>query len=164
MENYITKLTWITRIESFIILPRTTDGARWFCKLLSAVAPRKNTKYLTSYQATTPFLLFSAPNYRIQMWETVKQRTFENATKFRSQWEKRNINSALTVVVIQRADTRTPTTTTKKKRKMAVVTGDDDEEPGPLLHRRPSGITAAAAEAIAPLSSASFWEIWTGYS
>jgi len=90
------------------------------------------------------------------MWETVKQRTFENATKFRSQWEKRNINSALTVVVIQRADTRTPTTTTKKKRKMAVVTGDDDEEPGPLLHRRPSGITAAAAEAIAPLSSASF--------
>jgi hypothetical protein len=65
-----------------------------------------------------------------------------------------NRNSELTVVVIQRADTRTPTTTTKKKRKMAVVTGDD-EEPGPLLHRRPSGITAAAAEAIGPLSSAS---------
>lgn len=56
--------------------------------------------------------------------------------------------SALTVVVIQRTDTKTPTTTTKKNRKMAVVTGDD-VEPGPLLHRRPSGITAAAAEAIA---------------
>jgi hypothetical protein len=57
-----------------------------------------------------------------------------------------DINPALTVVVIQRADTRTPTTTTKKKRKMAVVTGDDDE-PDTLL-RRPSG-TAAVAGAVA---------------
>ena len=37
----------------------------------------------------------------------------------------------------------------KKKRKMAVVTGDDGEPAPPLLHRRPSGTAAAAAEAIA---------------
>jgi len=71
-----------------------------------------------------------------------------------------NINPALTVVVIQRADTRTPTTTTKKKRKMAVVTGDD-AEPDTLL-RRPSGITTAGGAVamdrlavIPPLSTAS---------
>jgi hypothetical protein len=54
------------------------------------------------------------------------------------------------VVVIQRAETRTPTTTTKKKRKMAVVTGDDGP---PLLHRRASGTAAAAAVAIARLAA-----------
>ena len=71
-----------------------------------------------------------------------------------------NINPALTEVVIQRADTRTPTTTTTKKRKMAVVTGDD-AEPDTLL-RRPSGITTAGGAVamdrlavIPPLSTAS---------
>nr|BAD25235.1 hypothetical protein [Oryza sativa Japonica Group] len=68
--------------------------------------------------------------------------------KFRKR-RKNKENSELTVVVIQRADTRTPTTTTKKKRKMAVVTGDDDELP-PLHHRRPSGKTAAAEAIAAP--------------
>jgi hypothetical protein len=54
------------------------------------------------------------------------------------------MDSALTVVVIQRADTKTPMTTTKKKRKMAVVTGDE-LDPAPLLHRRPSATAAPAA-------------------
>jgi hypothetical protein len=79
-------------------------------------------------------------------------RTAENATEFRWRWGekvKHQTNSSLTVVLIQRADTRTPTTTMKKKRKTAVVTGDDGEPAPPLLHRRPSGTAAAAAEAIA---------------
>jgi hypothetical protein len=56
------------------------------------------------------------------------------------------MDSALTVVVIQRADTKTPMTTTKKKRKMAVVTGDE-LDPAPLLHLRPSRTAAPAAVA-----------------
>jgi hypothetical protein len=52
------------------------------------------------------------------------------------------MDSALTVVVIQRADTRTPMTM------MAVVIGDELDL-APLLPRRPSGTAAAAAVAIA---------------
>jgi hypothetical protein len=52
------------------------------------------------------------------------------------------MDSALIVVVIQRAETRTPMTM------MAVVTGDELDL-APLLPRRPFG-TAAAAVAIAP--------------
>jgi hypothetical protein len=62
------------------------------------------------------------------------------------------MDSALTVVVIQRADTRTPMTMTKKKRKMAVVTGDELDA-APLLHRQPSGTAAAAAVVIAAAPS-----------
>jgi hypothetical protein len=60
---------------------------------------------------------------------------------------KTGMNSALTVAVIQRADTMTPMTMTKK-RKMTVVIRDEPD-PAPLLPRRPSGTAAAAAVAIA---------------
>jgi hypothetical protein len=61
---------------------------------------------------------------------------------------KTGMDSALTVAVIQRADTMTPMTM-MKKRKMTVVIGDE-LDPAPLLPRRPSGTAAVAAVAAAP--------------
>jgi hypothetical protein len=61
---------------------------------------------------------------------------------------KMGMDSALTVVVIQRADTMTQMTI-MKKRKMTVVIGDE-LDPAPLLPRWPSETTAAAAVAAAP--------------